>query len=354
MGRKMGDAVSSFQHLKGKVQTVLGIMNAANLGPTLMHEHILCDVTPPGKFGGDFRDEDITMENVWETRYRWCEHPGNSRLNQEDVAISELTELNSAGCSSIVDMSSIGMKRNPDGLARISAESGTNIIMGCGYYVEEFLDPEIKDKPQESIEEQIALDILHGADGTSIKAGIIGEIGCSGSWTAFEKRSVAAATKVQQLSGAALNIHPFRAPEAPLEIIRFIEKNGGDPARTIMSHIDRTIFDEVALLKLAETGCVIEYDFFGIESSYYPFQDIDLPNDGSRLKWLRLLIDDGHLSQILISQDICTKTRLTRYGGHGYRHIFRNVVPMMQKRGFTEKQIEAILVNNPQRLLTFT
>jgi phosphotriesterase-related protein len=203
------------------------------------------------------------------------------------------------------------------------------------------------------IEEEITRDILVGADGIPIKAGIIGEIGCSGSWTAFEKRSLAAAVNVQKKSGAAINVHPFRSPGAPLQIVRFIAEMGGDPSRTILSHIDRTIFDTATLLELAKSGCAIEYDFFGIESSFYPFQDIDLPNDGSRLKWIRLLIDGGHLGQILISQDICTKTRLITYGGHGYRHIFTNITPMMRRRGFTKEEIETILLKNPQRLLTF-
>jgi phosphotriesterase-related protein len=41
------------------------------------------------------------------------------------------------------------------------------------------------------------------------------------------------------------------------------------------------------------------------------------------------------------------------FGGHGYGRIFRNVVPMMRRRGFTETEIDAILVDNPRRLLTF-
>jgi phosphotriesterase-related protein len=336
------------------VQTVDGTIDPQELGPTLMHEHVLCDVTPPGKFPEDFEDEDITLENVWETRYRWCEHPGNSRLNQKDVAIRELGVLKSAGCTSIVDMSSIGMKRDPRGLAEIAEQTGLNIIMGCGYYVDEFLHQGAKKQPREMIEEEIARDILVGVDGTGIKAGIIGEIGCSGSWTAFEKRSLAAAVNIQKKTGAAINVHPFRSPDAPLQIVRFIAELGGDTSRTIMSHIDRTIFDRATLLELAKSGCAIEYDFFGIESSFYPFQDIDLPNDAIRLKWIRLLIDEGHLGQILISQDICTKTRLIAYGGHGYRHIFNNIVPMMYRRGFTNDEIEAILQNNPQRLLTFS
>ena len=56
----------------------------------------------------------------------------------------------------------------------------------------------------------------------------------------------------------------------------------------------------------------------------------------------------------MISHDICYLTRLTRFGGHGYGHIFRNVVPMMRRRGFTEKEIDTILVETPRRLLTLT
>ena len=59
------------------------------------------------------------------------------------------------------------------------------------------------------------------------------------------------------------------------------------------------------------------------------------------------------LDQVVISHDICYRTRLTTFGGHGYGHIFRNVVPMMKERGYSEDEIDAILVRNPKRLLTF-
>ena len=56
-------------------------------------------------------------------------------------------------------------------------------------------------------------------------------------------------------------------------------------------------------------------------------------------------------------EDIATREvammKLASFGGHGYGHIFRNVVPMMGKRGYSEGQIDAILVRNPRRLLTF-
>ena len=55
----------------------------------------------------------------------------------------------------------------------------------------------------------------------------------------------------------------------------------------VISHIDRTIFDTDRLLRLADTGVVLEFDLFGTEQSYYPLSDIDMPNDATRLRLIR-------------------------------------------------------------------
>ena len=78
-----------------------------------------------------------------------------------------------------------------------------------------------------------------------------------------------------------------------------------------------------------------------------------MPNDALRVQHIRMLIDNGHLSRIVISHDICQQVRLKSFGGHGYGHIFTRVVPLM-RRDFSEDEIRAILVDNPRRLLTFT
>ena len=72
-----------------------------------------------------------------------------------------------------------------------------------------------------------------------------------------------------------------------------------------------------------------------------------------RLRMIRRLIERGHLDQIAISHDICYRSRLQAFGGHGYGHIFRNVLPLMRRRRFTEAEITRIMVETPRRLLTF-
>ena len=68
---------------------------------------------------------------------------------------------------------------------------------------------------------------------------------------------------------------------------------------------------------------------------------------------LEFLIDQGHLDQILVSQDVCRKIHLVRGGGKGYAHILESIVPRMRRRGFTEEQVSAILVENPKRAPAF-
>jgi phosphotriesterase-related protein len=43
----------------------------------------------------------------------------------------------------------------------------------------------------------------------------------------------------------------------------------------------------------------------------------------------------------------------TKYGGRGYAHILTNIVPRLRKRGWTQAQLDAILIHNPARGLTF-
>ena len=57
---------------------------------------------------------------------------------------------------------------------------------------------------------------------------------------------------------------------------------GADISRTVMSHLDRTFFDEGKLLQLAKRGCYLEYDLFGVECSHY---QVWWGNFGTSIAW---------------------------------------------------------------------
>jgi phosphotriesterase-related protein len=343
----------SRDRLRGKALSVLGPIDPLDLGPTLMHEHLIWDIRPPAMAAGGDLGPEITLCNCFRMNFGRTKNPGNYLLRCRDTATDAVREMVHLGGKTIVELSSGGLDPDPDGYAHISRRTGAHIIMGCGHYVDEYQSPANHTRSIEDFAHEMVDQVQVGAWGTSIRAGIIGEIGCQSPWTDLEKRVLRGALIAQAETGATLNMHPGRHADQPQEIADFIRAAGYPTERVIISHIDRTIFDNDRLLRLADSGVVIEFDLFGQENAFYPWSDIDMPNDAVRLRAIRTLIDRGHLAQVVISHDICYRTRLTKFGGHGYGHIFENVLPLMRARQFTEAEIDTIMVGNPRRLLTF-
>jgi len=336
----------------GKVQTVLGFIDPAELGHTQLHEHLLVTLIPALR-REEAVGEEIRMENLgWNRRY-WTSNPENLRLTSEEDAIEEMRDYKEAGGGAVVELSLTDIDRDPEGMARISKATGVHVIMGAGYYMLPYHPPEVESLSEEEIAERIVREVIEGVDGTGIKSGIIGEIGLDWPIRDNEAKVLRASARAQKETGAALNIHPGRNSAGPMEAMRIVMDSGGDPERTVMSHIDRTLFSLEDMLELAETGCYLEWDLFGHEASYYPLAPIDMPNDAVRVDYIIKLIEAGYRDKLLIAQDICTKVQLKKYGAEGYSHILKNVLPLMERKGMNEENIEILTVKNPARVLTF-
>lgn len=349
----------SRSELTGKVQTVLGPIAPEDLGITLPHEHLISDgscwfVEPSEATEKAMAHHPVTLDILWWLRYHLFQNMDDLLLLDEQEAIKEAIHFKLAGGNSIVELSNIGLGRDPAALARISRATGLNVIMGSGYYLAVSHGPEMDAKTEEEITDEIVRDIMVGAGNSGIRSGIIGEIGCSWPLADNERKSLRAAARAQQLTGAALNVHPGQGEEAAMEIVKILGDAGADLTRTVIDHIDRAVRDPQNRIKLAKTGCYLEYDLFGREG-YYPIHHriIDLPNDAQRVNEVTELINKGYLNQMLISQDIWNKTQRCAYGGWGYAHILRDTLPVMRVKGVTEEQIHTIMVENPRRLLTF-
>lgn len=347
--------------LTGKAQTVLGPVRSGDLGPTMMHEHLLIDLSPlylsnvPKEASRRVKFyAPLSIELLGALKYGGQTNLDNVRLLDVQTAIEEALLYKQAGGGTIVDVTSIGLGRDPRALARIARATGLNVIMGASYYVEPAYPQKMDDKTEDEIVEEIVRDVLVGVDDTGVRSGIIGEVGCSWPVTANERKVLRASGRAQRLTGAPLTIHPGRNEMAPLEIVAVLQEVGTDLTRTIICHIDRTVMQHTTLKKLAETGCILQYDLFGTEYSYYRLNPLfDMPSDAQRMQRLAWLIAEGHGKQITISHDIDAKYSLVRYGGFGYAHILENIVPRMRKKGFREADIQAIIVDNPKRVLTF-
>ena len=315
-----------------RVQTVLGLVEPSALVITMTHEHLLVDLRAyfrepeePGERRRVYQP--ITLENLGWIRQNWRNSWPNLVLDDEELAVQEATYYRHAGGGTMVDMTNNGLGRDPTALARMSRATGLHVVMGSGYYVARSHPP-------------------------GIKAGIIGEIGISWPIVESERLSLEAAVEAQRRTGAALSIHVGAHPDSPSQVMGVLQKKRADLSRTILCHIDRTLEERSALRELAQNGATLEFDVFGLEVSYLPGNYLPMPSDAQRLQKLEWLIEDGFLNQIVVSQDVATKTRLVHYGGTGYAHILRYVVPWMRDRGFTQDHIDALLVENPRSMLS--
>ena len=343
---------------RGLVQTVLGLVPPSELGATTTHEHLFIDFSFMYRPAQDtpsqeLADAPIALENLGWIRRNYYSNRSNLQLMDLDTIIREVRKFSEVGGGAIVDATSMGIGRKPDALAQISRESSVHIIMGAGFYVAAVHPKDMDERTVEGLAREIIGDIFEGVEGSGVKAGIIGEIGCTWPLAPNERKSLSAAAMAQRKTGAAILIHPGRHPDAPLEILEVLANSGADLSRVIMGHLDRTVFEFNLLLSIAASGCYLEWDLFGNEGSYYPLAEIDMPSDAQRLGFIKRIADAGYSDKIVIGQDICTKHRLVRYGGHGYGHILENIVPRMRRKGFSEDVIGAITVGNPARILAF-
>ena len=343
---------------RGLVQTVLGPVPPSELGATTTHEHLYVDFSRMYRPAQDspspeLADAPITLQNLGWIRRNYYSNRSNLQLLDLDTAIGEVRRYREVGGGAIVEATTAGIGRKPDALVRISRDSGVHIIMGAGFYVGAAHPEDMDDRSMEDLAREIVGDIVEGVKGSGVKAGIIGEVGCTWPLAPNERKSLSAAAIAQRETGAAISVHPGRHPDAPLEILELLANAGADMSRVVMAHLDRTVFGFDALQSIAASGCYLEWDLFGNEGSYYPLAEIDMPSDAQRLDFMKRAADAGYGDRIVTGHDIFTKHRLVRYGGHGYGHILENIVPKMRRKGFSEDAIRAITVDNPARLLAF-
>jgi phosphotriesterase-related protein len=272
-----------------------------------------------------------------------------------ELAIKELSFYRRAGGNSIIDMTNVGLARDPLALKAISLATGVNVIMGCGFYVGASHPPRVQSMSIDEIAQEIVNDITTGMDGTDVKPGIIGEIGTTPPLKENEIKVMRGAARAHLKTKLKVNVHPYcgfpgKWGKDAHKLLDILEEEGMDLSNVILSHMDECGFVMDEHKSLARRGAFIEYDCFGQEA-YYTAEQWD-PRDVERVQGLVAAIEAGLTSQLLISQDVCLKIHLKEYGGNGYDHILTNIIPMLTAKGVKRRDIDAILRENPVKILT--
>ena len=84
-----------------------------------------------------------------------------------------------SGGSCIVENTTKGLERNVEFMKKVSQETGVHIVAPSGYYVDASHRADMTQLKVSELADEMTTDILEGCDGTKIKCGVIGELGCS-------------------------------------------------------------------------------------------------------------------------------------------------------------------------------
>lgn len=365
-------AIPPIPDQSGTIRTVLGAINPSELGVTLPHEHIFIDFTlpldEPERWRLAFRQlpktaseleiwnmpftelsqRELMLENLWRNR-------DNLLLQDPETSLSELMEFQKLGGTAVVDVTSVGIGRNPQMLADIAERSGLHIVMGTGWYLSAWHPDEMNELSVDELTASIVKDLVEGVGDTEIRAGIIGEVSAmyistSPEYSA-EARALRAAARASRLTGAALSLHQWIRDGEMLELtLRILEEEGADLSRVILGHIDAISARDTAHLEaLMDRGLTLEFDLFGTPYLlHHPALD-----DRPMADAIVALVQSGYGDRLLMSHDVCTKLQQRAYGGKGFGYIQKQVVPYLLEQGLSDADIRQIQVENPARLLSF-
>ncbi len=341
---------------EGYVMTVRGPVPPTDIGPTSMHDHVFLDSSVwwrPESFEAPELTE-VPMEIRLGGLARWNALGIRDNLlldpGDYDSQVEEVGDFVRAGGSCLVDVTCEGLSPQPQLLRRLSERLDFHIVAGCGIYVEPAHPSWVRSADISEVAAFIDTQVRVGLDGTSVRPGIIGEIGTSDPPTADEEKVLRAAAHVGVATGTAVSVH-LTAPGAHgRRVVEILAGEGLDPGRIVLGHMDE-VLDRRYHLDCLGLGAVVEFDTFGFDGYFARLWKT--PSDADKMKALVGLLDDGFTRQLVVGHDVALKCQLKRFGGLGYDHIPRRIAPALTDHmGVEQSAINAMLVDNPRRLLT--
>jgi len=363
--------------MTGKIMTVRGPIEPAELGFTSMHEHILVDLAKcyRERFGkllpgnAQLPDGPFTLENRSTLRHAMLLSSENLRLDDEDVATSEVADFKAAGGSAIVETGAPGIRTREDVVAfqRISERTDVHIVACTGLYAEDSWPQQFRGLAKEQYAEYLRGEIANGIGDSGILPGQI-KVAYEGSTESADAYFQAAA-RVSRESGVSLQIHVGLTLTNDLmrsSFLPMLYESECVPERTVICHVEnwlgplqiadlvrdpQSVPHDLSLHReVTDRGFNLCFTLFGSE------WDTEGLGVAHRPDWFYMagmlpLIEEGHADQIFVGHDVFTKSATRRGGGEGFTRIPRFIVPTLRRCGVSEVDLRKITVENPARLL---
>jgi 5-phospho-D-xylono-1,4-lactonase len=313
------------------VRTVLGDVDAQSLGITNAHEHVM------------IKNGLIVVQEP------------DFRLDSVEKGIEELRDYQSFGGETVVDTAPMGIGRDPDALRRISRESGVKIIAATGFHkTKYYLDSHWRfrypvEKVAQLMREEVELGMEQNSyegpliERSEAKAGIIKVASGYQNLDRATQVTFEAAAAAHLQTGAPILTHTEMGTLG-LEQLRKLEAHGVNASHVVLSHMDRN--PDLALHReIARTGAFLEYDGPG-RVKYFP--------ESTLIALMRGMFEANLGGQVLLGGDNARRSYWKAYGGGpGIAYTLERFVPRLRSEGFTQTEIDQVLIRNPARAFAF-
>jgi phosphotriesterase-related protein len=310
-----------------QVETVRGPIDVADLGTTLMHEHVFV------------LSEEIRRNYPagWDEELRITH------------AADRLNRAAQRGIDTIVDPTVIGLGRDIRRIQRIADLTGIHIVAATGLYT--FSDVPFyfryrgrrtTSSGEDPMTEMFVADITSGIGQTGVKAAFLKCSIDEQGLTRGVERVLRAVARAHVLTGAPVTVHTHPASKSGLTALRVLREEGADASRIVIGHSgDSADLDYLA--EIADAGCLLGMDRFGEAGP--PFLD-------QRAETVAALCQRGYAGSMVLSHDAACYIDWFPHdedAAGNYTYIHDQVLPALADRGVTPGQIETMLVANPRR-----
>ena len=317
------------------VETARGPVDTADLGQTLMHEHVFV-LTP---------DVQQNYPQEW-----------GAETDRIADAVSKLNEVAALGVRTIVDPTVVGLGRYVPRIAEVAAQVDLNIVTATGLYTYDdvpfffhhrgpALNAAVGAEVPDPMVDMFVGDIREGVAGTTIKAGLLKCAIDHQGLTPGVERVMRAVALAHKETGTPITVHTHPGSRTGLEVKKVLDAEGVDPRRVVLGHIGDTT-DADHLSELADAGFLLGMDRFGInlETTFEARADVVVE-----------LCRRGYAESMVLSQDAACyidwidPNVIPMLPQWRYTHIHQEVLPYLREKGVPEEQIDAMLVGNPRR-----
>lgn len=312
--------LSAAQLFGGTIITVRGPIDSADLGRTLEHEHILVDFIGAAETG----------------YHRW----------ERDEVIKQVTphllEAKRLGVQTIVECTPAFLGRDPLLLKTLSEKTGLHLITNTGYYGARnnlFIPASVQELSVDALANRWIREFEQGIEDTGIKPGFI-KIGVDRDpqLSAMHEKLLRAACRTHLKTGLTIACHTGPT-EAIFQISDILKEEGVSQEALIWVHA--TIDTPENQIKAAKLGLWISIDNITDTN-----ERIDFVITG-----IQALKDAKLLHRVLISHDAGWYRPGEPEGGsfRPYTAISKTLIPRLRKEGFSEGDIDQLLIVNPRQ-----